>query len=298
MDAAGSGFSACAPAPNSTELMIALSQIQQLIPLVDYRPGGLTHLVLSLVLPLLPGEDGAESMQRYRGNVEHAFRVAGQLATRVQDMASVGSALELAQRLMKERDETTRILRVRKKRRLFVEQQKLLEANNWGPPAPMPVRSNVTSAAAEETTKRQEVKMTAFLTSQNPPNVELTQAQREVPPPKSAGDVQMYLAALHTYLKTAAEAGLMPQGVGLRQIKARVANFSKTGFSLELQVAPVIKAFIEATPTYETATDHVEASSDLINVELARLTVGALTEAIVSFFTWGNHSRKKQHRRG
>ncbi len=145
----GSRPSTAAAAPNSTELMIALSQIQQLIPLLDYRPGGLTHLLPTLLTPLLPvgdannGGAGPEALQRYRANVEHAFRVAGELAGRVQDGASVGSALELAERLMKEGDDKARMLRVRKKRRLFVEQEKVLEVNNWGPP--IPVRQSVAS---------------------------------------------------------------------------------------------------------------------------------------------------------
>ncbi len=52
----------------------------------------------------------------------------------MQDGAPVANALDLADRLMRSGDEKARVLRVRKKRRLFMEQEKVLEVNNWGRP--------------------------------------------------------------------------------------------------------------------------------------------------------------------
>ena len=286
----GGSTSAVAP-PNSTELMIALSQIQQLIPLLEYRPGGLTHLLPTLLTPLLPLQETVpgESMQRYRANVDHAFRVAAELVGRVQDGASVGSALELAERLMQGGDEKARILRVRKKRRLFVEQEKVLEVNSWGPPVP-PARSAASAknppqpAHKSEEAKEEQVEVSAFLPSQNPPETILAPSQANLGPPTTAQAVQSYLAALHTYLKTTVDKGLFPPTIQLKQIKARIVAFGPEGFTLELRIARLMKAFVEASMIYAptSASEPTEQQGELQSVDLTALTIGGLDEAITS----------------
>ncbi|KAJ1581367.1 hypothetical protein NDA11_001838 [Ustilago hordei] len=272
--------------PNSTELMLALSQMQQLIPLLDYRPAGLTHLLPTLLAPLmsqhtnqsLPGE----TMQRYRANVDHAFRVAGELVDRVQDNPTVGPALELAERLMKQGDSKARMLRVRKKRRLFTEQEKVLETNTCAPPIPVRVQTNTASKTADE--KKEDpskVHIKALLPSQNPNIAALAVQQQSLSPPRDAKAVQGYLAALHAYLKTAEEKGLMPPGVPLKQIKARVATFNKEGFALEVHLVPLLKAFVDATSTSTDAdVDARDPQQQSVRIDLAGLTVGGIKESI------------------
>ncbi|SOV08694.1 uncharacterized protein UDID_04819 [Ustilago sp. UG-2017a] len=274
--------------PNSTELMLALSQIQQLIPLLDYRPAGLTHLLPTLLAPLMPQPTNqsvpGETMQRYRANVDHAFRVAGELVDRVQDNPTVGPALELAERLMKQGDSKARMLRVRKKRRLFTEQEKVLETNTWGPPIPVRVQTNTASKAADE--KKEDpskVQIKALLPSQNPNIAALAVQQQPLSPPRDAKAVQGYLAALHGYLKTAAEKGLMPPGVRLKQIRARVATFNTEGFALEVHVVPLLKAFVDATSTSAGAdADARDPQQQPVRIDLAGLTVGGVNETITS----------------
>ncbi|SPO24301.1 uncharacterized protein UTRI_03569 [Ustilago trichophora] len=267
---------------NSTELMIALSQIQQLTPLLDYRPGGLTHLLPTLLTPFLPTADSVpgESVQRYRANVDHAFRVAGELVGRVSDGSSIGSALTLAEKLMREGDEKARMLRVRKKRRLFSEQEKVLEVNSWGPPVPS--RPNTTAIktgndVAKEAAKKDSQEMRAFLPSQNPYNTILTPAQQDLLPPTTAQAVQKYLIALHSYLKTADEKALLPAGISLRQIKARIATFRQGEFSLEVQIGSTVKAVIDASAAFSS-----EGGGELASVDLAGLTVGGVNETITT----------------
>lgn len=283
--------SSSSPQPNSTELMIALSQIQQLIPLLDYRPAGLTHLLPTLLTPLMPQPANesvpGETMQRYRANVDHAFRVAGELVGRVQDNSTVGPALELAERLMKDGDSKARMLRVRKKRRLFTEQEKVLETNSWGPPVPARAQTNAASKSAEE--KKEEdskAELKALLPSQDPSSSNPALSQRSLSPPRDAKAVQGYLVALHSYLKTAAEKGLLPPGVGLKQVKARIAAISEEGFTLEVQVTPLLKAFIDATPSFTTDEDAGDEQKQLSSVNLAGLTVGGINETIVSAASW------------
>nr|CDI57040.1 putative protein [Melanopsichium pennsylvanicum 4] len=290
---AGSNSSATTSKSNSTELMIALSQIQQLIPLLDYRPGGLTHLLPTLLTPLLPTNEtsSGEVMQRYRANLDHAFRVSSELVARLSDGSSVGTALNLAERLMQEGDEKARILRVRKKRRLFVEQEKVLEVNSWGPP--VPPRTHAARTAKDGTegkerhdaAKRGKAEVSAFLPSQNPDNIISSSAQQYLEPPKTPQAVQKYLSALHSYLKTAAERGLLPAGVALKRIRARVASFTETEFTLELQVAQVMKAVIDATPSFaddNADAEDAEATGELQSVDLAGVTLGGVNENIVS----------------
>ncbi|CDU26201.1 uncharacterized protein SPSC_06395 [Sporisorium scitamineum] len=288
-----SSTTASGSSPNSTELMIALSQIQQLIPLLDYRPGGLTHLLPTLLTPLLPVQDAVqgESMQRYRANVDHAFRVAGELVGRVQDGASVGSALELAERLMQQGDEKARLLRVRKKRRLFVEQEKVLEVNSWGPPVPprsaavvKPAVSADKSEEAKSNEVKQQVDVSAFLPSQNPSNTILTSSQRDLPPPTTPQAVQSFLAALQSYLKITVDKGFFPPAVQLKHVKARLVTFTSEGFTLEVQVAQVVKALIDASLTYapRSAEPSEAPETELKSVDLAALTLGGVDESISS----------------
>lgn len=289
--AAATTSSSGTPPPSSAELMLALSQIQQLIPLLDYRPGGLTHLLPTLLTPLLPNDAAAaESVQRYRANVDHAFRVAAELVGRVNDSASVGNALNLAETLMREGDEKARLLRVRKKRRLFVEQEKVLEANHWGPPVPS--RVAVASKIASATESKQEAEqadqkpaqITAFLPSQNPTKVMLSPAQQNLPSPTHARAVQSYLIALHSYLQLTVEKGLAPPTVALKQVRARILAFAPGGFTLEVQVAQVMKACIEANLTFVTKqqAERQELLPLLQSVDVAALTLGAVNESIVS----------------
>ncbi|CBQ73479.1 conserved hypothetical protein [Sporisorium reilianum SRZ2] len=276
---------ASSSSPNSTELMIALSHIQQLIPLLDYRPGGLTHLLPTLLTPLLPVQDAVpgESMQRYRANVDHAFRVAAELVARVQDAASVGGALELAETLMAQADEKARLLRVRKKRRLFVEQEKVLEVNSWGPPVPPRPAAVVKPAASEQSsTAKLEVELSAFLPSQNPPNTLLTTAQQTLPPPTTPQALQGYLSALHSYLQTTVAKRLFPPTVQLKHVKARIVAFSPEGFTLEVQVAQLVKALIDASVAYAPRSTEAEEEAELTSVELAALTLGGVSEPISS----------------
>ncbi|GAC97674.1 pH response protein PalF [Pseudozyma hubeiensis SY62] len=291
--------------PNSAQLMLALSQIQQLIPLLDYRPGGLTHLLPTLLTPLLPSSDAqAESMQRYRANVDHAFRVAAELVGRVEDGGSVGNALQLSERLMHEGDEKKRLLRVRKKRRLFVEQEKLLEVGSWGPAVPIraavvgkkdeAVESNVAEDAGQ-----QSVEMTAFLPSQNPTNTRLTTKQQNLEPPTSPQALHSYLAALHSYLSVAVEKGLAPPTIPLKHVKARITAFSAESFTLEVQIARAVKACIEASVIY-APTQASDAKGEsrtqqppLNSVSLASLTVGAVNESIVSTPPLPSHLTRK-----
>ncbi|SJX63316.1 uncharacterized protein SRS1_14136 [Sporisorium reilianum f. sp. reilianum] len=279
---------ASSSSPNSTELMIALSHIQQLIPLLDYRPGGLTHLLPTLLTPLLPVQDAVpgESMQRYRANVDHAFRVAAELVARVQDAASVGGALELAETLMAQADEKARLLRVRKKRRLFVEQEKVLEVNSWGPPvSPRPAAVVKPAASEQSSTAKLEVELSAFLPSQNPPNTLLTTAQQTLPPPTTPQALQGYLSALHSYLQTAVAKGLFPPTVQLKHVKARIVAFSPEGFTLEVQVAQLVKALIDASVAYaprSAEAAEAEEEAELTSVELAALTLGGVSESITS----------------
>ncbi|TKY88499.1 hypothetical protein EX895_002487 [Sporisorium graminicola] len=288
---------ATSSSPNSTELMIALSQIQQLIPLLDYRPGGLTHLLPTLLTPLLPVQEAVpgESMQRYRANVDHAFRVASELVGRVQDGASVGSALQLAERLMQQGDESARLLRVRKKRRLFVEQEKVLEVNTWGPPVPprytavaKPPSGTDKSEEAQQEKSKEDVDISAFLPSQNPPNTILSTQQQNIPPPTTPQAVQSYLAALRSYLKTTVDKGLFPPTVQLKHIKARIVTFTPEAFTLEVQVAQLVKALVDASVSYaprsssESAETAETPEAELKTVELAALTLGAVAESISS----------------
>lgn len=302
VSSSGSGVAgAGGSAPTSTELMIALSQIQQLIPLLDYRPGGLTHLVPTLLTPLMPVSEGmpGEAMQRYRANVDHAFRVAGELVARVQDATGAGAAtaLALAESLMKTQDQSARMLRVRKKRRLFVEQEKLLETNNWGPPVP-PRRPATATATGVEPTRTEhkaqvdateqtlKVELQALLPSQNPPNLALTPAQQDLPPPHNTRAVAKYLVALHSYLQTAVARRVAPGKVPLNQIKARVVSVTPLGFTLEVKVAELLRAVIDATTTNSSAADgggDDEAAAVVApTIDLAGMTVGGVDEAIVS----------------
>lgn len=263
--ASTSASATAAAAPTSTDLMIALSHIQQLIPLLDYRPGGLTHLLPTLLTPLLPTTDPASDMQRYRANVDHAFRVSTELSSRVLPGSPVGSALDLAERLMRVADEKERLLRVRKKRRLFVEQEKVLEVNSWGPAVPPPKQ-----VVGEG--KKEEVGWKSLLPSQNPTSFSATEP---IPPPSSPQTLGTYLNALQEYLRTAWGAGVAPTGIGLKQVKVRVASWGQEGFSLELQVKPLIRAVIDATPTYTP-------QGQLISVDVAGLVVGGFAEEITS----------------
>ncbi|KAJ9479539.1 pH response protein PalF [Pseudozyma hubeiensis] len=273
--------------PDSAQLMLALSQIQQLIPLLDYRPGGLTHLLPTLLTPLLPSSDAqGENMQRYRANVDHAFRVAAELVGRVDDGGSVGNALQLSERLMREGDEKQRLLRVRKKRRLFVEQEKLLEVGSWGPA--VPIRDAVVGKKDEAVETKeagaadgeQPVEMTAFLPSQNPTNTALTPKQQNLEPPTSPQALQTYLAALHSYLSAAVERGLAPPTIPLKQVKARITAFSAESFTLEVQIARAVRACIEASVIYAPTPSSEQPL--LHSVDLATLTVGAVNESITS----------------
>ncbi|GAK68115.1 uncharacterized protein PAN0_040c6348 [Moesziomyces antarcticus] len=235
-------------AANSTELMIALSQIQQLIPLLEHRPGGLVHLVSSLLIPL-SAEAGAEAMQRYRANVDHAFRVSAELVARTQG-GPVGTALELAERLMDD-GESKRLLRVRRKRRLFTEQEKLLDGS--GPPIPQP--------RPQAAGSKQDAEAGVL------PALPLTSAQQDLAWPTSADAVQQYLRALHGYLEQAFK-GKGRDGA-LKHVKARVASFGQAGFEVEVHVSPILRARIEVT---------VAESS----IDIASLAVGAMTESITS----------------
>ncbi|EST05353.1 hypothetical protein PSEUBRA_005628 [Kalmanozyma brasiliensis GHG001] len=276
------GASATSSAPNSTELMIALSQIQQLIPLLDFRPGGLTHLLPTLLTPLLPTSD-ATAMQGYRASVEHAFRVAGELVARVGDGSTpAGAALELAERLMREGDEGARVLRVRKKRRLLAEQEKAMEANAWGPSVPVRAKDVKADAEKKEGAEQGAVEVSAFLPSQNPANTVLATSQQNVPPPTTAQAVGKYLTALHAYLQTTVDKGLAPQTVPLKQVKARITAFAPQGFTLEVQIAQVIKAVIEASFTYCSTADDANEERELQSVEVAALTLGGVSETITS----------------
>ena len=138
--------------PSSTELMVALSQIQQLFPLLDYRPPmtmvagpaqcGLSHIIPSLLMPLAPASaqtgipdslaaaiglpnSAQHNVKGYRESVEHALRVAGELERRLAAGGEVAPALALAQSIVqkqaKKEEETERILRVRKKRRIMAQ---------------------------------------------------------------------------------------------------------------------------------------------------------------------------------
>ncbi|ETS61998.1 hypothetical protein PaG_03551 [Moesziomyces aphidis] len=235
-------------AANSTELMIALSQIQQLIPLLEHRPGGLVHLLSSLLIPLC-AEGGPEAMQRYRANVDHAFRVSAELVARTQG-GPVGTALELAEKLMHD-GESKRLLRVRRKRRLFTEQEKLLDGS--GPPIP---QSQPQAAEAKQDAEARVL-----------PVLPLTSAQQGLAWPTSADAVQQYLRALHGYLEEAfKEKG---RDGALKHVKARVASFSQAGFEVEVQVSPILKARIEVTVAES-------------NIDIASLAVGAMTESITS----------------
>lgn len=231
-------------------------------------------------------------MQRYRANVDHAFRVAGELVGRVQDGAPVGNALDLADRLMRSGDEKARVLRVRKKRRLFVEQEKVLEVNSWGPPVPL--RANIAAKGVDAQKKEAEgtadkvVEVSAFLPSQNPPNTVLAASQQNLPQPTTAQAVQKYFGALHAYLQTTLDRGLAPQTVPLKHVKARIAAFSQQGLTLEVQVAQVIKGRIDASFMYgKVATAENVGAEDggegeLERVEVAALTLGGVNESIVS----------------
>ncbi|PWN48992.1 hypothetical protein IE53DRAFT_380900 [Violaceomyces palustris] len=186
------------PQPNSTDLLTAISHIQSLIPLLDFRPPsnlnhqslahnfpppesfqpGLSNLIPSLLLPLNPTRpnlnrsqdtlamamglpnvtlsDHQEAIKRYRLSVDHALRLSEELVRRCTDMNGAGMALLLAEKIMargegrvvgegKERpsnltggdgsdqqrqdgrggdDESERLLRVRKRRRALLEQER------------------------------------------------------------------------------------------------------------------------------------------------------------------------------
>ena len=245
---------------------------------LDYRPGGLTHLLPTLLTPLMPVNDTVpgESMQRYRANVEHAFRVANELVSRVSDASSVGSALTLAEKLMRQGDDKARMLRVRKKRRLFVEQEKVLEVNSWGPP--IPPRATTTKPGSER--PKTEEELNTLLPSQNTHPVALTTAQKDLPPPTTAQAAHKYLLALHSYLKSADAKGLLPSGIPLKHVKARISSLTPDALTLELQIGSVVKAVLDATLTFHPAAE--DERGELQSVELAALTIGGSHETIVS----------------
>lgn len=211
-------------------------------------------------------------MQRYRANVDHAFRMAAELSARVQHGTPVGAALELAERLMKEQQGSTgekeRLVRVRRKRRLWVEGEKVGEVAGWGPAVP----------PRSEAKKDDKAGQRSFVPSQNQ---HASTPVSGLIPPKTPTAVQSYLSALRAYLKGSWDAGVGPKEVELKQVKARIARFTEQSFTLEVQVTPLVKAFIDASPKY--ASDELDA--DLVSIDLAGLVVGGINEDITSTTT-------------
>ncbi|PWZ03821.1 hypothetical protein BCV70DRAFT_198010 [Testicularia cyperi] len=305
MSAAGSGgstgpakaSSSSAPQPTSTELMIALSHIQQLIPLLDYKPGGLSHILPSLLVPLaplpsvsadplamsmgLPGLSQSaqhETIKRYRGSVEHAFQLAQQLHFRVQDPNSAGGALELANKLMQNSDRSNRILRVRRKRRLLADHEKALDGSQVyaPPPPPQPqvppassqaANSNLAPGSAADTSTAQSHPASSSDQQPKPPQTSILPSLHpdfaaahtsQIPPPDSPENVRTYLGALQAYFASTPE--LVP--VPLDSLRVRLASFTESGFTLELHVLPLIKALVDATVTHHPSSIVLEEGDE------------------------------------
>lgn len=250
MDEAASSESK-AVKPTSAELMLSLSHIQQLMPLLDYKPSGLAHLVPDLLLPLvpmasmssadplavsmgLPGLTQAaqqDAIKRYREHVQHAFRIASELVLRLHDPDTpAAGAIQLAQQLMQQQgrngaaaeSDKDRILRVRKKRRLLLEQDRLLQS------------SLLHSAPAQHTTSA---------VAKAPQEL-----NRHAEPPTSTHAIQQYLSYLRIHLLNAVPPAATPL---VKRTKIRLVTFASPSdaihsFTLELHIQPVLKAVYES----------------------------------------------------